>query len=68
MKLKVISVIVAIIPMTIFSCKGEQSQNKALEENLEKIELMEKTIDSTLNEVNKKSEEVENLIQELDSL
>jgi len=68
MKLKTIGSIVAVCAITTFSCKDEQAQNKSLEENLEKIESVEKTIDSTLNEVNKKSEEVENLIQELDSI
>lgn len=50
------------------SCKDSAKEEEAVRRQVEEIETVEQTIDSTAAEVKKKAEEVNELIKELDSI
>lgn len=49
-------------------CKDTKKEEAELNQKLGKIEEVEKTLDSTVNEVHEKAQAVEELIKELDSI
>ena len=51
-----------------FSCKDSAKEQEELDRQLEVIETVEESIDSTAIEVHQKAEEVSELIKELDSI
>ena len=57
-----------ILIVLSFSCKDTKKEQEALDKELEQIEAVEQSIDSTINNVHAKAEEVEELLKELDSI
>ncbi|MGW9684750.1 hypothetical protein [Flagellimonas sp. 2504JD1-5] len=57
-----------MIGLVIVACKDTKKEQEELNQKLEQIEAVETAVDSTLNVVNEKAEQVEELIKELDSI
>ncbi|WP_298793120.1 hypothetical protein [uncultured Allomuricauda sp.] len=57
-----------MIGFIVMGCKDTKKEQEELNQKLEEIEAVETAIDSTLNVVNEKAEQVEELIKELDSI
>ena len=69
MKNKVMIFVLALALLTpALSCKDTKREQEKLDEQLKQIEAVETTIDSTLNHIDKKVEEIEDMIKEIDSL
>lgn len=51
-----------------YSCKDNKAEQEALDKELDQIEAVEQTIDSTVTNVHEKAEEVKELLKELDSI
>lgn len=69
MKIKLVTIVVLTISILNLACKGSQKEDqKAIDQQVEAIQAVEESIDSTIAEVNRKTEEVEQIIKELDSL
>lgn len=56
------------LTVIFFSCKDNKKEEADLNQKLDEIEAVEKTVDSTVNAVHTKAEEVKDLIKELDSI
>lgn len=69
MKIKLVTIVVLTISILNLACKGSQKEDqKAIDQQVEAIQAVEESIDSTIAEVNRKTEEVEQIIMELNSL
>ena len=51
-----------------FSCKDSAKEEEVIQRQIEEIESVEQTLDSTVTDVHKKAEEAVELIKELDSI
>ena len=60
--------LIAIASIVALSCKDDKKSQEILDNQLEQIEATEVVIDSTLNAVSEKAEEVESIIKEIDSI
>jgi len=67
MKTKSLGLALVLIALS-YSCKDTKKEQEALDKNLEQIEAVEQSVDSTINNVHAKAEEVEELLKELDSI
>ncbi|WP_350289375.1 hypothetical protein [uncultured Croceitalea sp.] len=66
---KKLNLVLALIVLCFsYSCKDNKIEQEALNKELEQIEAVEQTIDSTVTDVHKKAEEVKELLKELDSI
>ena len=57
-----------LVFLVIFSCGKSKEEQEKLDKKLEKIQAVEVSIDSTLNQVDQKVEEVNHLIKDIDSI
>ncbi|WP_222982878.1 hypothetical protein [Flagellimonas meishanensis] len=57
-----------IILVFAVACKNSEKDEQELNQKLEQIESVEQAVDSTLNQVEQKASEVEEMIKELDSI
>ncbi|WP_420603340.1 hypothetical protein [Flagellimonas sp.] len=60
--------LILILGFFVMACKDTKKEQEELNQKLEQIEAVETAVDSTLNAVNEKAEQVEELIKELDSI
>ncbi len=60
--------LLALLALAFFACQDSEKEQAELNRQLEEIENVEQAVDSTLNQVDEKAEEVELLIAELDSI
>ncbi|MFD2587882.1 hypothetical protein ACFSQJ_13125 [Croceitalea marina] len=67
-KLNLILALVILCLSFSYSCKDNKAEQEALDNELEQIEAVEQTIDSTVTTVHAKAEEVKELLKELDSI
>ena len=68
MKLKPTLLVVLCCGALALSCKDSAKEQEAIDRQIEEIESVEKSIDSTASDVHTKAEEVTELIKELDSI
>lgn len=68
MKTKTFLVFALIVTLLALGCKDTKKEEAELNQKLGEIEEVEKTLDSTVNEVHKKAQAVEELIKDLDSI
>ena len=65
--LKKVSLAILFIALA-FSCKETAKGQETIDKELEQIEAVEQTIDSTVTTVHQKAEELEELLKDLDSI
>lgn len=69
MKIKLMAIPVLAIGLLTVSCKDtKKAEEEMVQKQIETIESVEESVDSTIREVHEKAVEVEEMIQELDSL
>lgn len=59
---------VSVLLGALISCKESEKEQQKLDDQLEKIESVEKEIDETVKEVKRKAADVEAALEELDSI
>lgn len=57
-----------VLSVLTLSCKDDKKEQQILDQQLETIEATEAVMDSTVQAVDEKAKEVENLLKEIDSI